>query len=322
MKDLAALYPELQKFDGLPQALQSGLSNIFPDLQYRHGISFSKLKQFSEHFDRVRIYHSSTELVSKSDIWADVDIAVEQKLYILTLGVKKEQPQIYVETSALEQVVPLLSAWFSNTAIGTELSMRDSCVTFLNLEDDAQYIHWQWVRRHRQAVNCGIFTHQLAPLFYEAMHDPVLSQITPYTSHSCLYMSRYTEFPFDSSDLPIACPLLSIGIEHHYRSILQEQNFERAEKELSSLPSEIGMAIRKNQQEYEFTDPHGEIVFRDEPISLLEKILEYTKESYDILNPQEGNGITAKDAKQAVELLRNALPPDWHKSIRGSAPRK
>ena len=321
MKDLISIYPELEQFDGLPRALKSGLSKSFPDLQYWSGISFSKLKEFEEHFDRNGIYHSAINLVSNSGWWANVDIAVEQKLYILTLGSKEDDPHIFLEISSLEQVIDLLSSWCGIALNVTQLDSTDTYITYLNLEDDAQYICWQWACRHRQAVNCGLFTRQLAPLFYEAMHDPALSQITPYTSHSSLFLSRYTEFPFDSSELPIADPLLSLGVDHYYKSILQEQNSEKAETALSEVPSEIGKVIGKNHLGYEFTDPLGEIIFSGEPVSLLKFILDYTKESYVVMD-RRGNGLVTKDAKQAVEFLRNALPSGWHRSIRGSAPDK
>lgn len=316
MQDLKSLYPELEKYDGLPFALQSELSKVIPDLKIQSGISFSKLKKFAEEFERHGIYHSSSVVIVENGKSANVDVAIEQKLYILTLSSRDDKPGAFLEMDTFDQVVSFLSVWLGTDKSIAQLENIDHYKTFLNLEDDAQYIRWQWASRHRQAVNFPSITGLLAPLFYQAMNDPVLSQVTPYTSLTTLFLSRCTEFPFLSRDYPLASPAYSIG--HYYKYVVQKQNLEEAKKLILQLPSDVGTVVKIKRQEYEFTNVEGKNVFRGNPINLLQFIIEFTNERYDVVD-RMGNGLVTENAKQAVEFLRNALPSNWHRSIRGSA---
>jgi len=318
MNDLVSLYPELEKFNGLPFALQIKLSNSVPDVKVPSGMSFSDLKKFEEEFERAGVYHSSSSVEAKNGRWADVDIAVEQKLYILTLGSRDEEPGAFLEVDTFEKAIRVLTVWLGSEKNISQLHDIESFTTFLNFEDDVQYIRWQWAISHRNSVNHGIMTRQLAPLFYEAMHDPVLSQITPYTSHEVLFLSRCSNIPFASGDYPIAAPLLSLGFHNYGSNIVRKQNKEKAEKELLEIPTEIGKVNKRLGREYEFVNLQGENVFGGDSLSVLKFILEYMWGRYDVMDRQ-GNGLVAENAKQAVEFLRNALPSDWHRSIRGSA---
>ena len=182
MIDLKLLYPELIDFDGLPFALQSKLTGSIPDLQIQSGISFSKWKEMKDAFEQHGMYPSSSRLTIHSGKWANVDIAIEQKLYILTLGDKTEEARAFIEVDTLDKVITFLSRWFSGNDEISILENLEHFKTLLNLDDDLQYIRWQWASRHRNAVNFPPLTGLLAPLFEQALNDCVLSRVTPYTS--------------------------------------------------------------------------------------------------------------------------------------------
>ena len=198
----------------------------------------------------------------------------------------------------------------------SQLKDLGSCATFLDLDDDSQYIRWQWASRHRNAVNFPLLTGLLAPLFEQAMKDPILSQVTPYTSHTDLYLSRCTEYPFWSDDHPFASPTYYIG--HYHRYVVQKQNLEEAERLLLQLSPEVGAVIKTTGKEYEFRNAKGEFMLKSDPIGLLEFIIDYTYNRYDVAD-RKGNGLEAQNAKETVEFLRNALSANGYPSIRGSA---
>jgi len=316
MIDLESLYPELVGFDGLPFVLQSKLSELVPDSKIQSGISFSKWREMKDVFERQGLYHSPTTVATQIGAWANVDIAIEQKLYILTLGNKNGKASAFIEVDSLDKAITFLSVWLSNEKQISQLNNIEHFTTFLNLEDDIQYIRWQWASCHRNAVNFPALTGLLVPLFYQAMQDSVLSQVTPYTSLATLCLSRCTEYPFLADDYPIASPAYYIG--QHYRYVAQKRDLEEAERLILQLPSEVGNVAKLTSRKYELTNAQGEHIFKGEPIELLEFIIDYTNGRYDVTD-RKGNGLTAQNAKEAVEFLRNALPVNGYPSVRGSA---
>jgi len=113
MIDLALLYPELVKFDGLPFALQSKLSGSVSDLNIQSGMSFSKWNEMREEFEQQGLYHSPCTVATQAGKWANVDIAIEQKLYVLTLGDKDDKSKIFIEVDSLDNAITFLSGWLS-----------------------------------------------------------------------------------------------------------------------------------------------------------------------------------------------------------------
>lgn len=315
MVDLTLLYPELIALDGLPVTLQNKLA--ISDLEIQSGISFSKWNEMKDVFERQGLYFYPCTIATQRGRHASVDLAIEQKLYILNLGGKGEKFGAFIEVDNLEQVISFLSVWLDSNKPISQLRGVEASTTFLDLEDDAQYIRCQWASRHRHAVNFPAMTGPLASLLYETMHDPVLNQITPYTSLTVLCLSRYTEFPFLSGDYPFAMPSYTTG--YYYRYVIEKRNIEEAERLLLTLlPEKVGTTTKINDKRYELTKADDEVVYRSDPTELLEFIIDYTKDRYDVADRKE-NGKEKLNAKEAVEFLRNALPPDWHRSFRRSA---
>ena len=316
MIDLKSLYPELVEFDGLPFALQSKLSGSFSNLQVTSGLSFSKWNEMKDVLERQGLYHIPSRILAQSGKGAEVDLAIEQKLYILTLADKSEKAKYFIEVDTLDKAITFLSRWFSDNKENPELESLEHFTTLLNLDDDLQYIKGRWLKLHRNSVNFPSLTGLLVPLFKQALNDPILSQVAPYTSLVTLRLSRCTEFPFLAKDYPIAEPLYYFG--HYYRYIVHKQNLEEAERLISRIPSEYGFLIRFNNGVYEFSSRQGEQLFKGDSVELLKFIVDYTYGRYIVMDGN-GNSLETKNAKGAVEFLRNALPLNGYPSIRGSA---
>ena len=87
---------------------------------------------------------------------------------------------------------------------------------------------------------------------------------------------------------------------------------------ISRIPSEYGFLIRFNNGVYEFSSRQGEQLFKGDSVELLKFIVDYTYGRYIVMDGN-GNSLETKNAKGAVEFLRNALPLNGYPSIRGSA---
>ena len=257
MHDILLLYPELQKFDGLPQAIQSEFSLSLPALEIR-GKSFSELIRFMELREDNIFYHLPTKIISKNTRWVDIDIALERRLFILTMGENEDIAQAFLETTSLQNSYAIIHAWLIKGIDAAQLKNISNAEQFLDLSDDIQYIRWQWATRHRQAINAGIFTRLLAPILACAMQDPILNQLTPFTSHDTLFLSRYIEFPFDHNGLPVCAPLHSDSTEGAQEKFEVFSNgskigvgsAEHAMKLMrEALPEKIGRAIHHRSEE-------------------------------------------------------------------------
>jgi len=318
MIDIKLLYPELVNFDGLPFTLQSKLAKSISDLKIQSGISFSKLDEMKEVFEQQGIYHSPARVATQNGKWANVELAIEQKLYILTLGDGDENTKVFIEVDSLDKAIVFLSGWLSGDKEIHQLEKLEQFRTLLNLDDDLQYIRWQWARSHRNAVSFPSTTGLLAPLFEEAMKDPVLSQITPYTSLTTLHLSRCTEFPFLTEGFPIAFPAYHFSQYHQY--IVHKKNIKEAERLILILQtnSEFEELIKSNNGIYELSDHQGKHLFKGISIEALDFIVNYAYGKYKVMDNQ-GNNLETNNSKEAVDFLRNAIPMDKYPSIRGSA---
>ena len=213
MQNLSLLYPELQEIDGLPQAIQREFSHSLLTFEIK-GKSFSELMRFMELREDGVFYHLPTKIISKNGRWVDIDIALERRLFILTMGENGDIAQAFLETISLQDSYSIIHDWLIDIIDVAQLKEIDSAEQFLDLRDDIQYVRWQWAAKYRQAVNAGIFTRLLAPILACAMQDPMLNRLTPFTSHDTLYLSRYIEFPFDHIGLPVCSPLHSNSAEY------------------------------------------------------------------------------------------------------------
>jgi hypothetical protein len=314
MNELTLLYPELQKFGGLPKALQSELFKADPNL-WVEGLDFSELKKFKENHG---VLHMPSKISSEYGRWVDVDIAVEQKLFVLNVGEEATGLLAFLEVDTLPRVVTLIRAWLIDNGTISDLRKVDSSTVILDLEDDVQYIKWQWKMRHRTALNgSSVFTRLLASLITQAMEDPILSQLTPFTSHDRLCLSRCTNFPY-SGDCPFASPILFIGDFNAYNSALIRQDVEYAERLLQRVLPDYGMVIEKKSDLYEVFDTNGQIVGNGDGFTALKLIIEKTYGIYLVFDA-EGNEIGSGNSERAKNLLLKALPANCKRAIRGTA---
>ena len=308
------LYPELQKFDGLPQALQSEFSLPLSTFEIK-GTNFSEFQRFPE-FEDNNIYHLPTKVISKEGRWVDVDVALERRLFILTLGENKDIASAFLETTSLQNSFSAIHAWLVGRISVAKLKNIDSTAHVLDLSDDIQHIRWQWIKRHRQAVNAGIFTWLLAPFFASAIQDPVLNQLTPYTSHDALFLSRYIEFPFSSTGLPLCAPLLDISTYHSYKRIIRDRKTNEAKELLRKIPPRFELELDKNQHEYKLSDIHHQLIGKGDEITILGLILESTCKMFEVIS--NGNKIGVGNVELAKKLMREAIPENTGRAIRHS----
>jgi hypothetical protein len=314
MPELTLLYPELQKFGGLPKALQSELFTVAPNLRVE-GLDFSELKKFEENHG---ILHMPSKVLSDYSRWVDVDIAVEQKLFVLNVGEEQTGPLAFLEVDTLPKAVTLIHAWLIDNGSISDLRKTDSTGVILDLEDDAQYIKWQWKMRHRTALNgSGVFTRLLAPLITQAMEDPILGQLTPFTSHDHLRLSRCTNFPY-SGDCPFASPILFIGDFNAYNGAIIKQDVGYAERLLQRVLPDYGVVIEKKSDLYEVFDTNQQIVGTGDVFTALKVIIEKTYGMYFVFDA-DGNEIGIGNSERAKNLLLKALPTNCERAIRGTA---
>jgi hypothetical protein len=315
MIDLKSLYPELVKYDGLPFALQNRLSGSILGLQIQSGISFSRLDEIKDALEQHGLFHIPSRVVASNGRQASVDLAVEKKLYILTFGTQDNTINFYLEIDAFESVTNFLSAWLESHSDISKLTEIAEHTLFLDLADDLQYIRWQWISCHRNAVNYPSLTGSLAPLFEEGMKDSVLCQVTPYTSLTTLHLSRCTDFPFLTKEYPVAFPIHVFS--YYYRYVVEKRNQTEAQRLLLLIPPEFGVISESVNNHHSF-HRHDKLLAQGDTLELLEYMINYVYGRYEVADVH-GNGLETQNAKEAVVFLRNALPKDGYPSFRGSA---
>jgi hypothetical protein len=315
MYDIELLYPDLQKTDGLPHALQSALALSDSTLKIQ-GKNFSELRKVMEFREDDVFYHLPTKVISTRSRWVDVDVALERRLFILMMGEKEDIEQAFLETDSLPNALAVVQAWLIDHVSVSQLKNIDPTANLLDLGDEVQYIRSQWARRYRQAVNSGIFTRLLAPVFARAMQDPILSQLTPYTSHDTLYLSRYIEFPFSNAGLPLCAPLLNISLDNYCRRIIRNKLVEQAQEFLQAMPPEFELILNPTPNEYELRDIRDQIIGRGNVLTILGLIWEYTHEKFEVFSNKTRVGVG--DAELAIKLMREAIPENTGRAVRHS----
>jgi hypothetical protein len=310
MNAFVSLYPNLQKFDGLPEALRHEFSTIAPNLQIE-GHNFEELNEI---FKELGMVIHLPCLVKADDRWARVDIAVEKRLFILEIG-EATETLAFIELDTLARVVKLIYVWMIEKVSIPNLSAIDPVAIIINLADDRQYILWQWKKRERSAYNGASFTGMLAPLITEAMKDPILGQLTPYTSHDYLHFSRCTDYPY-SGDCPDAEPVLSIDVYRTYT----RQDTEYAKRLLQKLPSDYGVTVKNRGDFYEVLDSHQNIIAAGDILTALGTVIEKTYGLYRVFDVYSRGGklLGIGDTQTTINLLKQALPPNCGMAIRGS----
>ena len=319
MKDydeFIALYPDLQKFGGLPNTLSAELGDTASKLEI-NGYNFEELKPISEKDYGIPI-HSSAKIFSSNHRWGYVDISTEQRLFLLNLGEKEtDQAAIFLEVDAFSSVIDLIKAWLIDNARILDLKNTFVDTAILDLADHEQYIKWQWKMTLLNALNIRIMTGALVPLITQAMEDPILGKLTPYTSHDRLCLSRCTDFPY-SYDCPIAQPILCMGDYARYDKAIKKQDADYAKHLLTEVPTEYGLIFVNRGDEYEILNAHHQVVGVGDVFTALRLVQERTYGVYAIIAPDE-KFLGVEQAKGATDLLIKALPENCGMAIRGTA---
>lgn len=223
-------YPDLVEKGSLVSALESALTEIGSTLEVKDsGISGFPVYARVETGNRFsQIYIGSEQRMFISDFWQDG----------IALG--------NAHTDSLIDLAKGLKEWLETTINLTELAEK---FEFVKPDEKAKYfeagreVEWQW-KSLQKYIPRDFPT--LVPFLNEAIQNPVLYQLFPFTSMNTFHFSRCTGFPF-SKDCPVVFPLENgeYKVFDSKREFVGQGNAKEAVSlVIKNLPSNVGAAIR------------------------------------------------------------------------------